>query len=283
MRLLAAGFLPLAGRVGIEFEDQLVRGVTQLPERHSWRLLGQYRVGLRGVLLGQEADLVLDDPYVHRVDLAGRQRRERPRQPRGDRAGEVDLFGGRQRGQVQLIGQLISGELRLAAARAAERPAAGGELPHRGHLRPRVAGFDPLRRGDDPYQLIIRTPRQPPAVLAGHRMHHGAQQRAGRHRVGFAVLREPGQVQLLSGQAHVQALLGRALPVILPPVFLRGRRQRGAVRLLGVARRAGEWIWRHTNILAHLFRVVGSSTNTCSRSFLEMILISQRRREPLSG
>ena len=42
------------------------------------------------------------------------------------------------------------------------------------------------------------------------------------------MLSEPGQVRLLGGQAHVQALLGRALPVTVRRGPLVRRRQRGA-------------------------------------------------------
>jgi hypothetical protein len=114
---------------------------------------------------------------------------------------------------VQLGGQLISGT--------------------------RPPGLLPAGRGDDPHQLIIRAARQARAVLPGDRLHHGAQQRARGHRVGGAALREPGQGQVLRGQAHVQALLR-------PRAVLR---RRGAVGLAvvrpGVGVGVGERVLEH--------------------------------------
>jgi hypothetical protein len=159
------------------------------------------------------------------VDLPGGQRGEGLGQPGGDRARVVHLLPGRQRGQVQLGGQLVGGELILRPSAAV----AGGELPHRGRQGPGVAGFHPPGRGDDPHQLVIRAPGQPFAFFAGDGVHHRGQQRAGRHGVRPAALREPGQGQLPGGQAHVQALPqaravpGRAVPVLLRPRTLPGR------------------------------------------------------------
>jgi len=70
-------------------------------------------------------------------------------------------------------------------------------------------------------------------------MHHGGRQRPRCHRVRSAVLGEPGQGQLLSRQAHEQAL-DWAVPFILRKLasVLRlvpsGRLRRGAVRLLAL-------------------------------------------------
>ena len=88
-----------------------MRGMPQLPERHPRRLPGQDRIGLGGILSRQHPGLVLDNPDVDRVDLPGGQRGERLGQPRGDRARIAHLLRGRLRGQVQLEGQLIGGEL----------------------------------------------------------------------------------------------------------------------------------------------------------------------------
>ena len=85
------------------------------------------------------------------MDPAREQRGERRWQPRGHHGGVVHLLGRRQRGQVQLGGQLVGGELILQAA--AGMP--GGELGHGRHLRPGIAGFLPPRRGEDPHQLVI--------------------------------------------------------------------------------------------------------------------------------
>ena len=49
MRLPLAGFLPLADRVRVELEDQLVGGVAELTERHPGRGRGQVLVGPGGV------------------------------------------------------------------------------------------------------------------------------------------------------------------------------------------------------------------------------------------
>jgi len=95
-----------------------VRGQAHLAERLAGRGLGQDRIGFGRVLVTEEPRLVLDYPHVDRVDPADSQRREGPRQPTADRAREIDLLGGRQRGQVQLIRQLAGSELRAAAARA---------------------------------------------------------------------------------------------------------------------------------------------------------------------
>jgi hypothetical protein len=67
----------------------------------------------------------------------------------------------RQRGKVQLEGQLIGGELIqwLGAG------VAGGVLGHGRHHRPLVAGGLPPGCGDNPHQLVIRTSRQALAVL----------------------------------------------------------------------------------------------------------------------
>ncbi len=231
------GFLALADRLGVELEGQLVRGRAHLPERHPGRGPGQVLAGRGRVLVAEDAGLVLDDPQVHRVDPPGGQRGERLGQPGGGRGGVVHLPGGRQRGQVQLEGQLIGGEL----IRWLGAGVAAGVLGHGRHHRPLVAGGLPPGCGDNPRQLVIRTSRQAPAVLAGDGVHDGGQQRAGGHRVGLAALGEPGQGQLLRRQAHGQALPGEARIVLLPG---RGR-QRGAAGLLAVARRAGEQVLGH--------------------------------------
>ena len=202
VRLPARGFLPLAGRVRIQLQHQLVRGVPHLPERHARRRPGQDRIGFRGVRVTEDAGLVLDDPQVDRVDPAGGQRGEGPGKPPGHGAGVVHLAGGRQRGQVQLIGQLIGGELILRAPAGVP----GGELSDRGHQRPRRTGLQPPGGGDDPHQLVIGQPGQPGAVLAGDGVHDGGEERAGGHRVGGGALGEPGQGQLLGREGHVQAL-----------------------------------------------------------------------------
>jgi hypothetical protein len=173
-----------------------------------------------------------------RVDPAREQRGEGPGQPAGHLVGEVHLPGRGQRGQVQLCGQLVGGEMILQAGAGV----AGGELRDRGRQRPGSAGLQPPGGGDDPHQLIIGQARHPRTVLAGHGADHGGQQRARRHRVRGAALGEPGQGQLLRRQGHVQALLGRALPVVLRTGSLGRGRQRGAAGLLGVAGREGEQV-----------------------------------------
>jgi hypothetical protein len=62
VRLAAGGLLPLLGRFGVEFQDQLVRGASDLTERQARGRLGQDLVGAGGVLVAQDAGLVLDDP-----------------------------------------------------------------------------------------------------------------------------------------------------------------------------------------------------------------------------
>ena len=144
---------------------------------------------------------------------------------------------------MQLGGQLVGGE-RIVGPGAVM---AGGELGGGGQQRPGGARFHPPGRGDDPHQLVIGAPAQPRAVVAGHGVHHGRQQRARRHRVGLAALREPGQGQLLGRQAHVQAL-PHALAHVLAGVLRAGplaRGQRGAVRLLAVMPGIGERVLDH--------------------------------------
>jgi hypothetical protein len=58
---------------------------------------GQDGIGLGGVLGGQDAGLVFDDPQVYWVDLAGAQRGECRREPPSDVSGEA--------GQGQLLGR----------------------------------------------------------------------------------------------------------------------------------------------------------------------------------
>ena len=169
VRLAAGGLLPLLGRFGVEFQDQLVRGVPDLAERHPGRGPGQHLVGPGGVGVAEDAGLLLDDPQVHRVDPARGQRGERGRQPPGHRGRVVHLLGRGLRAQVQLKAQLDRGEL-------IGRPGPG--VPGRvggdgGQLRPRRAGGQPPGRRDDPQQLIIGTPRQALAVLAGDRIDDG--------------------------------------------------------------------------------------------------------------
>ena len=52
VRLGLGRFLPLADRLGVQLEDQLVRGRAHLPERHPRRGPGQQPVGRGGVLVG---------------------------------------------------------------------------------------------------------------------------------------------------------------------------------------------------------------------------------------
>jgi hypothetical protein len=219
-----------------------VRQRAQLPECQRPRLDGQLLVRRRGVLVTQDAGLVLDDPYVDRMQSALGQGGEGTGQPLGDRGRVVDLPGGGLPGQVQPAGQLVGGELGPVALLTA---AAGGELPDRGQLGPGDPGLHPARGGDDADQLVIGQRGQPVSVVAGESVHHGSQQRARRHRVGFAVLGEPGHVQVLGGQAYEQALLqavGR-LVIFRPRSLRRGRH--GATGLLVVTPRAGKRVLAH--------------------------------------
>jgi hypothetical protein len=95
-------FLPLADRLGVQLQDQLVRGRPQLAERHAGGGLGEEGVGLGRVFVGQDAGFVLDDPEMDRVDLPGAQGGEGGWQPGHDRGGVLHLLGGGLRGQVQL-------------------------------------------------------------------------------------------------------------------------------------------------------------------------------------
>jgi len=111
VRLPPGGVLPLAGRAGVQPQDQRVRGGAQLPVGHPRRLCGQRLVGRGGILRTEQAGLVLDDPDMDRVDLPGAQRGERVRQPSGDGGGEPHPPGGGLRGQAQLKAQLDEGQL----------------------------------------------------------------------------------------------------------------------------------------------------------------------------
>ena len=113
-----AARLGLAARLGPAARLGLAGGVPELAERHAGGSTGQDRVGLRGILGGQDAGLVFDDPQVDRVDPPGAQRGEGLRQPLGDLGGEVHLPGGGLLAQVQLEGQLIGGELPFHAGPA---------------------------------------------------------------------------------------------------------------------------------------------------------------------
>ena len=156
-------------------------------------------------------------------------------------AGVVHLPGRRRLGQAQLEGQLVGGE--LPGQRAAGVP--GGELGDRGQLRPLGPRRQPSGRGHDTQQLVIRAPGQPAAARAGDRLHHRGQQRARRHRVGLPILGEPGQRHLPRRPAHVQALPGRAFPVIPGTGPLSFGRQRGAAGLLAVWPGFGERVLDH--------------------------------------
>jgi hypothetical protein len=71
-----------------------VRGIAELAPGHGAGHPGQDRIGLGGVVGGQDPGLVLDDPQVDRVDLPGAQRGEAARQPVRHGAGVVHLPGG---------------------------------------------------------------------------------------------------------------------------------------------------------------------------------------------
>ena len=51
VRLGAGSLLALAGRLGIQFQDQLVRGVPQLPVRQARRLPGEGGISCGGVAI----------------------------------------------------------------------------------------------------------------------------------------------------------------------------------------------------------------------------------------
>jgi hypothetical protein len=247
-RFPLGGLFPLADRFGVQLDDQFAGGRPGLPERHPRHQPGQDLVGLAGVLVGQDAGLLGEDLQLERVDPPGPQRREQQRQPGLYYGRVVHLPGRGLRSRAQLIAQLDGGELI-----GRPRPGmAGRVLRGRGQQRPRRPGLQPPGRGDDPQQLIIRAPAQPLGVFAGDRVDHGGQQRARGHRVGLAVLREPGQGQLLRRRAHVPALrqpltvLGRAFFLLL------GQGRREAIGLLAVARRAEGKVMGHANSITGL-------------------------------
>jgi len=155
------------------------------------------------------------------------------RRATGDGLRVVHLRGSGGHGHVQLVGQLIGGELLHAALTGI----AGGELTDRGHHVPRGAGFQPAARGDDADQLVIRQPGQALPGLAGDGVDDRGKQRIRRHVRSRAGLGKLIGVQGTSGQAQEQALPRR--------FGVRLGWRRGAGRLLAVIAWVGERVRAH--------------------------------------
>ena len=252
VRVPPPGLLLPGRRLRVQFQDHPVRRRPQLPERQRPRRPGQRRISRGHVVGGQDLGLLFDDPQVHRVQRAGVQRGQAPRQPSGHRGGVVQLHRGGPGRQVQLAGQLIGGELRPGDLTAPP----GGELRDRGQRVPRDPGFQPPDRGDDPDQLIIGQRARSGPVRAGDRVDDGGQQRIRRHLRRRAGLREPVRVKRPGGHGQEQALRpgiridGPGIPDA-GKVGVGPLRRRVVAGFLTVARFpavlawAGEWVREH--------------------------------------
>ena len=120
----------------------------------------------------------------------------------------VHLPGGRLPGQVQLVGQLVGGELVPAALTRV----AAGELPDRGHRQPRRPRFHPPPGADDADQLVFGQAREPGTALTADSVQDRGQQHPGRQVLVRPPMGELVRVELPGRQAQEQALLPRAAP-----------------------------------------------------------------------